>query len=682
MDGGLARRCGKSLIACLLSVAGSVVTEAASPGPLTLDDLFDRKGVVDVAVSPSGRYLAGIVRQADNDVVLVVDAETGDHKVIARVGLKDAGEHLEARITSVYWKSDDRILFRSRALPSDHASRLLNSRKLAGTRLFSIKRDGSGLVRLLQSDHVDELAFAFNLGEIRSLMPRDPESILMVVDGINGRSLFKVNVVTGKGDLVERARDTVWDWWLDLDGNPVVRVDVSMGSLRFFRHDADGSWKKFYSVRVRELKETQEYEPLGPSNKPGAFYVLARPDGAEHRGVYLYDLAHESFGPALAENSTYDIFEAEISRGGERILRYCYVAHVRVCESPDPAASARIAAVRRNFRESANVFVVGGSEDSQTLLLLIEGPSDPPGYYLFHAATGKVDLIGLQQQATAGKLMPAANELDYTARDGTKLSGYLTLPPGVDLTEAAGLPLVVFPHGGPEARDYLRFDYTVEYLAARGYAVFQLNFRGSDGFGRKFAESGYGQWGRRMQDDITDGVKLLIARKTVDPARVCIVGASYGGYAALAGATFTPELYRCAVAISGPADLAGFLKYRRKLHGANSELYGYWKKQIGDPDVDPDRIAAISPALHIDQINAPILLVHGDQDDVVPYDQSADFKRALDKSGRKTELITLKDEGHSDWSDEDEQRVLQAVDAFLRKHIGPGHLVDAGTAKP
>jgi len=175
-----------------------------------------------------------------------------------------------------------------------------------------------------------------------------------------------------------------------------------------------------------------------------------------------------------------------------------------------------------------------------------------------------------------------------------------------------------------------------------------------------------------MQDDISDALALLVEQKVADPARVCIVGASYGVYAALAGATFTPNLYKCAVSIAGPGDLADFLKSRRKKHGADSDIYAYWIKQIGDPERDAARIAAVSPLLHVDQIKAPILLVHGDADQIVPYDQSRDMKKALDKSGRPTRLITLEGEGHSDWSEENEQLVMKAVGEFVESRIGPG----------
>ena len=645
----------------------------SAPGPaenLSLDDLFGDQGAADVAVSPSGRYLAAVVRGKGADLVAVHDLTTGDTRALTKVGLHDVGELIDSTISSVIWKGDDRLLFRVSIYPAQGVSlsRFMSLNKM-GERLFSIERTGKNAVRLLAQNRNSELDMAFDLGDIRSLLPHDPNNILMVVDGLDGRSLFKVNVITGKGEVVQRAKESVWDWWLDLDGNPVVQVEVSRGQLRFYRREKD-SWKKFYSVRLRELKEQNEYEPLGPSDQPGKFYVLARPEGAQRRGVYLYDLFNESFGPPVAEHPQYDIFDASIARDGKRVQRFCYIAHVRICESSDAANNAHIAAVRRYFKDSANVYVSGASENGETLLLFVEGPSDLPAYYQYQAETRNIVMVGLVNEASSKKQLPSASIVEYAARDGLKINGYLTRPPGA--VTATNLPLVVMPHGGPEARDHLAFDVYVQYLAARGYAVFQPNFRGSEGFGRAFIDKGYGEWGRKMQDDINDGVKSLVDQKIVDPQRICIVGASYGGYAALAGATFTPDLYRCAVSISGVADLREYLKSRRKRFGTDSELYSYWKKQIGDPDSDAARIDSVSPALHVQQIRVPILLVHGDADEIVPYEQSQKFKKILDKAGRKTELITLEDEGHSGWTEDDERTALTAIGNFLNTHLGAG----------
>ena len=646
----------------------------AAQSPLTLDDLFSAEGAYDVAVSPSGNYLAAVVRRPDGDLLVVQDLVANQLKGITRIGHKDAGPKFDARMSAVYWKTEDRLLFRLSVSPADGVSlqQLRSSGILRlGSRLIAIDRDGKNLVRLLAQNHNSELDYAFDLGEIRSMMPRDPDNILMVVDGENGRSLFKVNVRTGKGTVIERASYSVWDWWLDLDGIPVVRVEVSGGSARFYRREEGERWKKFHSVRLRELKEQTEYEPLGASDQPGKFYVLARPEGAQHRGIYLYDLANESFGTPIAENPEFDIFAGFIARDGKSVKRYCYLAHVRICETSDNEINEHMKDVRKFFKESANVYVVDSSDDSQTLLLFVEGPSDPPAYFHYRTDKHEIALVGLQQQTMANKLMPTATLIEYQARDGLKLHGYLTRPPGAK--NATGLPLVMMPHGGPEVRDHLTFDLYVQYFASLGYAVFQPNFRGSDGFGRTFAESGLGEWGRKMQDDISDALAMLVEKKIADPARVCIVGASYGGYAALAGATFTPDLYKCVVSISGTGNLAEFLKSRRKAYGEESDVYAYWLGQIGDPKRDATRIAAVSPALHVDRVKAPILLVHGDADEIVPYQASMEMKKLLDKSGRPTQLITLEDEGHSGWTDANERLVMNAIGEFLKAKIGPGY---------
>jgi len=626
-----------------------------------------------VAVSPSGRYIAAVVRRQGDDLLALIDTGDGTLKGLTKVGRKDVGPRFEARITSVYWKNEDRILFRSTVSPADGVptSRLaIQEYRKLGHRLFAVDRSGKNVVRLLAENRNSELDWALDLGEIRSLLPRDPDHILMLVDGTDGRSLFKVDVNTGLGEVVEHASLAAWDWWLDLDGRPVVRVEVSNGSLRFYRREDGDHWKKYYKVRLRELKDQDDYEPLGPSDQPGKFYVLARPEGAQRRGIYLYDLEHESFGTAIAENPEFDIFSGSVSRDGQKILRYCYLAHVRICESQDGSLNAHMASVRKFFKDSANVYVVDGSDDDQTQLLYVEGPSDPPAYYWYQLQKNQIQRVGLVHDSMADKLLPTAGTLPYTAHDGVKLTGYLTRPPAAET--ATLLPLIMMPHGGPEARDYLAFDLYVQYFASLGYAVFQPNFRGSDGFGRQFAESGYGEWGHKMQDDISDALKVLVEQKVVDPARVCIVGASYGGYAALAGAAFTPNLYKCVVSMSGPGDLAGFLQSRRKKYGADSEVYSYWMKQIGDPQRDAVRIAATSPLLHVDQIRAPILLIHGDADEIVPYQQSKDMKKALDKSGRPTRLITLEGEGHSGWTDENEKMVMTEIGEFIKGQIGAG----------
>jgi dipeptidyl aminopeptidase/acylaminoacyl peptidase len=241
------------------------------------------------------------------------------------------------------------------------------------------------------------------------------------------------------------------------------------------------------------------------------------------------------------------------------------------------------------------------------------------------------------------------------------------LPPGRD---PKGLPLVVLPHGGPASRDTPGFDWWAQALASRGYAVLQPNFRGSDGFGRGFREAGYGQWGRKMQTDLSDGVRYLAGQGTIDPARVCIVGASYGGYAALAGATLDTGVYRCAAAVAGVSDLKRMLASQPD-YGRTSTTR-YWSRFMGVEGRNDPQLTALSPVAFADRVTIPILLVHGLDDTVVRYEQSEMMAKALRRAGKPVEFITLAGEDH--WLSRGATRLqmLEAVAAFLEKHNPPG----------
>jgi dipeptidyl aminopeptidase/acylaminoacyl peptidase len=254
----------------------------------------------------------------------------------------------------------------------------------------------------------------------------------------------------------------------------------------------------------------------------------------------------------------------------------------------------------------------------------------------------------------------------YKARDGADLSGYLTVPPGAPATPP---PLIVMPHGGPESRDDLSFDHWGQYFATRGYAVFQPNFRGSGGFGRAFAEAGYRQWGARMQDDVTDGVNALIASGKVDANRVCIVGASYGGYAALYGGAAQPDLYKCVVSVAGVSDLSQMMKWQKRVAGSESSRYEYWTKSIGDVQADAARLVEKSPITYAASYKPPVLLFHGELDDIVPVEQSKMMEKALKKAGANVKMILYENEDHSGWTETHSREVLSEIEAFLAAHL-------------
>ena len=302
------------------------------------------------------------------------------------------------------------------------------------------------------------------------------------------------------------------------------------------------------------------------------------------------------------------------------------------------------------------------AEDPRKVIVYTEGSDDAGTYTFVDFVTGNFAEIGRTYPDLPVEWITEKKAFTFNAADGLELQGYLTLPPG---REAKNLPLVVMPHGGPEARDDLSFEYDVQALASRGYAVLQVNFRGSDGYGKAFNAKGYGEWGRKMQTDLSDGVRHLTAQGTVDAKRVCIAGSSYGGYAALAGAAFDASVYRCAVSVSGVSDLKEFLDW--KVHDSGGETTSvalYWKRLLGDPALFDD----YSPAKHAGNIGVPVLLVHGKDDTNVPIRQTQAMAKAMQAAGKPYEFVELNGEDHYMSTSENRLKMLQTVIGFIEKN--------------
>jgi hypothetical protein len=359
------------LAAALAEDTASPTTPAASRLSLTLEDLYSDFNVIDASISPSGKTIAATVRTTEKDALVLLDLATGKKVVIAHFNKDAFGKQIDVRIGFVMWKTEDRLLFQLQS----HVNEGLSFSKLSqssvfklGNRLYAVNRDGKNLLPMFGEQYEDELVGAFDTSDIASMLWNEPGHILMQVGGWEGRSLFKVDVNTGRGKLVERQKEGIVGWWFDVDGKAVVREEYSVGTLRYYRKLEDGKWKKYYSVRRQEYEEQPIFDLIGPSSDPGKFYVLARPPGKDRIGVYLYDLSNEKYSEPLQENATYDIATARSADDGSEMLYHCYDAHVRICDFADPKKNAYMRGLRKFFDESANVYIVDTSKDENTIL--------------------------------------------------------------------------------------------------------------------------------------------------------------------------------------------------------------------------------------------------------------------------------------------------------------------------
>jgi len=317
------------------------------------------------------------------------------------------------------------------------------------------------------------------------------------------------------------------------------------------------------------------------------------------------------------------------------------------------------------------VDLMSSSDDFGRILVRVFGPTDGYIYALFDSASHHTYILGKVYEGVAA--VAEIKQISYPAADGLEIPAYLTLPRG---KTAANLPLVVLPHGGPATKDLDRFDWLGQALAAQGYAVLQPNYRGSN-LGYRFIAAGFGEFGRKMQTDLLDGVRYLAKQGTIDPKRVCIVGASYGGYAALAGITMQPEVYRCAVSVAGLADLRRWLQWTNLREVNFDERHGdnlsqrYWDRFLGVSGPADPALTAISPVEHVNAVQGHVLLIHGKDDSVVPYEQSDVMADALRRSGKTVDFVTLKHEDH--WLSHDATRLqmLEATLNFLRANNPP-----------
>lgn len=477
-------------------------------------------------------------------------------------------------------------------------------------------------------------------------------------------ALWQVDVTNGKGRVVERGNRTTQMWELDIAGQPRLRRDYDgdLDELYFYgRPKGSGNW-----ARIDTGKGADALQVLGYSDPEDSVYLLGEgPGGAR--------LLRRSLATGVTTAVTLDRPLTDLDLAWDP-YSIAPVAVVSAAERPayqwlDGQLGVVHGKLARAFA-GRNVQLTSWTKDRSIVVVRVSAPDSPPAWFLFDTRTNQASSLGESYPELASAPLGTTTWMTYKARDGLEIPAWLTLPPG--LAPGVRPPLIVMPHGGPAARDHFDFDWWVQALATRGYAVLRPQFRGSAGFGAAFQKAGHGEWGGKMQDDLIDGVLALADRGVIDRKAVAIAGASYGGYAALFGATVYPNLYRCGVSVNGISDLALLIGSDSRAYGRDTVVVNALEVMMGDPRANAEAFRLGSPVFRVTGQTAPMLLIHGEEDTTVPIQQSRTMVRALKAAGRPVEFLPLADDDHHLSSTVSRQKMLETMFGFLDRCLPVG----------
>lgn len=611
----------------LIGIVLLPATAATSPpAPLSIKDALKWASVEGLQISPDGKHIAGIVQLRTAKAVVIYDTATLEpHVLLSRSNaMTDAWE--------VNWFNDHLLAVQSLSEKADLVD------------LDSVEFISAGSQYLNRIDNDSN-------GHERFLYRRD-------------NAFYRYDLVTKERTALDRPipGGSAVAWIYDHQGEARVVTTFNIAAFtddtqvtHWYRESVHHPWIKLVSYGYLD----DVWQPVAFSRDDQSLIVSSR-QKRDTYAYFRYDLKTRTVGDMLAGHPTQDIYTDFDSANIDApyVLTYGIKTDIKWF---DPKGDAIQRAVDLALPDRINL--LQGHFDRQ-MLVNSQSDKDPGRWLVLDTASGTMRLVAVRKPEIDIDNMRPKQIVTYTARDGLSVPAYLTSP-----IAAGPGPAVIFIHGGPELRDGWDWDPEVQMLAARGYTVFQPQFRGSGGFGKRYMEAGYGQWGTAMQDDITDGVRWLVERGYADPSRICIYGVGYGGYAALWGMAKTPELYRCGASFAGVSDLQTMLQdgryspFRSIRRLRLSRVFGpsAARKQVLD-DVSPLKSAA--------QFRAPVLLAHGDYDGSVPIEHSDAMVDALKRQRKDVQYIVLRGEGHGIFREESQERFYQALFKLFDRTIG------------
>lgn len=645
---------------CIVALGMLLLGTALHAQPVSFSDLAKHAEYRDVKISPDGQYLAATAVVKSQTVLALIHLADMKIKVLSPRGKDDVAEF--------WWASPDHVMYTVGTREGGYAS------PLATGELFGVKADGSD-PKLFYGYRRNGMGTA----EFIASIPDDPHHVLISIvtwasEGIDGGfpHVYLMDLRGGwmmKDVVSAPARRMTFV----ADHHGHVRLaygDDVNGDPKVYMHPVDGgSWRE-----LQQAESGRCFPETFTKDDRLVYFTCSALDGKS--AVRSWDPAKDAW-TTVWSNSKIEADSLIYGMADDDIIGVGFSEGrpgAALFDGQSPDAKALVMLMKQFPGE--NVRFVSGTRDGHLSVLLVESDVDPGTFYLYDRRANKLTLLLTRAPWIDPQRMASKQPIEFAARDGTQLHGYVSFPPGME--NAKHLPTVVYVHGGPYGvRDIWDYDPDVQALATHGYAVLQVNFRGSGGYGYGFMRAGWGEWGVKMQDDVTDATRWAIAQEIADPQRLCIYGASYGGYSALEGAVKEPDLYKCAIGYVGVYDLG--LMYGRDGITQSTYSRNFLKRTLG---TDKSIWAQRSPINQLDTLKAKVMLVVGGKDETVPEDQGLRMKAALLKHHVVPVWLFKSDEMHGFYDEANNAELYTKVVQFLGTNIGPGVIGSPNVAGP
>lgn len=628
----------------LAHVALHAATEAASTttsatqkeaAPLiTVEDFFKNPTKFSFRISPKGDYLA-----------YLAPWNTRMNIFVQKIGSPDAiriTSATERDINSFIWVNNQKIVY------------LQDNKGDENYHLYVIDRDGSNFKSLTPFEGV-------RVGIVDDLIEADRENEILIKMNKEDPHYFDVynaNIATGELKLIEKNPGNIQGWVTDHKGD--IRMAIESDGVNekiLYRHSPKDPWKEIINTDFREA-----FSPIvfTPDNQ----HIYAATNIGRDKDVIIeYDPETQKEIEVIYQHPTVDVDGASYSIKKKKLVGVSFIEDKQQLVYFDEDRK-KMQTWLESKLPGVQIFPTSTNLEEDKFIIATFSDTKPGVYYFYDNDKQSLEKIAETYPWLPTDQLASTQPITFQARDGLMLHGYLTLPKGVD---PKNLPFIINPHGGPWTRDAWGYNPITQLFANRGYGVLQINYRGSTGYGRAFWEKGFKEWGKAMQNDLSDGVAWLIKQGYANPKHIGIFGGSYGGYAVLAGLAFTPELYACGIDIVGPSNIFTLLE----------SLPPYWETgrqklyaMIGDPEKDKQLLKEVSPLFHVQNIKAPLLIVQGANDPRVKQRESDQIVEELKKRNIDVQYILNENEGHGFHNEENQIQLYKDIEIFLNKHLG------------